>query len=86
VCTQKRPQKPFLRKRKTPVKSDHLPHAVQGDSVLPAEGDPRMAGISDETLSAVDEEVRRITDECYAEARRLLRENRAGSIALSNSS
>jgi cell division protease FtsH len=24
----------------------------------------------------VDEEVRRITDECYAEARRLLRENR----------
>ena len=46
-------------------------------SVLPAEGDPRMAGISDETLSAVDEEVRRITDECYAEARRLLRENRS---------
>ena len=28
-------------------------------------------------LDAVDEEVRRITDECYAEARRLLRENRA---------
>ena len=27
-------------------------------------------------LDAVDEEVRRITDECYAEARRLLRENR----------
>jgi cell division protease FtsH len=45
-------------------------------SVLPAEGDPRMAGISDETLNAVDEEVRRITDECYAEARRLLKENR----------
>jgi cell division protease FtsH len=46
-------------------------------SVLPAEGDPRMAGVSDEMLNAVDEEVRRITDECYAEARRLLRENRS---------
>ena len=45
-------------------------------SVLPAEGNPRMAGISDGLLDAVDEEVRRITDECYAEARRLLRENR----------
>ena len=46
-------------------------------SVLPAEGDPRMMGVSDSTLDAVDEEVRRITDECYAEARRLLRENRS---------
>jgi cell division protease FtsH len=45
-------------------------------SVLPAEGDPRMAGVSDALLDAVDEEVRRITDECYADARRLLRENR----------
>jgi cell division protease FtsH len=45
-------------------------------SVLPAEGDPRMAGISDGLLDAVDEEVRRITDECYGEARRLLSENR----------
>jgi cell division protease FtsH len=45
-------------------------------SVLPAEGDPRMAGISDGLLDAVDEEVRRITDECYAEARRLLKDNR----------
>jgi cell division protease FtsH len=45
-------------------------------SVLPAEGDPRMAGISDGLLDAVDEEVRRITDECYSEARRLLKENR----------
>jgi cell division protease FtsH len=45
-------------------------------SVLPAEGDPRMAGISDGLLDAVDEEVRRITDECYGEARRLLRDNR----------
>jgi cell division protease FtsH len=46
-------------------------------SVLPAEGDPRMAGVSDALLDAVDEEVRRITDECYGEARRLLRDNRA---------
>src|SRR4029078_6327807 len=45
-------------------------------SVLPAEGDPRSAGISNGLLDAVDEEVRRITDECYAEARRLLRANR----------
>ena len=45
-------------------------------SVLPADGDPRMAGISDGLLDAVDEEVRRITDECYTEARRLLKENR----------
>jgi cell division protease FtsH len=53
--------------------SDHIGRL----SVLPADGDPRMAGISDGLLNAVDEEVRRITDECYAEARRLLRENRA---------
>ena len=45
-------------------------------SVLPSEGDPRMAGVSDGLLDAVDEEVRRITDECFAEARRLIRENR----------
>jgi cell division protease FtsH len=45
-------------------------------SVLPADGDPRMAGVSEGLLDAVDEEVRRITDECYEEARRLLRENR----------
>jgi cell division protease FtsH len=45
-------------------------------SVLPEEGDPRMAGTSDAMLNAVDEEARRIVDECYAEARRLLRANR----------
>jgi cell division protease FtsH len=45
-------------------------------SVLPAEGDPRMAGVSEALLDTVDDEVRRITDECYADARRLLRENR----------
>ncbi|MGV0836179.1 ATP-dependent zinc metalloprotease FtsH [Mycolicibacterium thermoresistibile] len=45
-------------------------------SVLPREGDPRMAGISDAMLSAVDEEVRRLIDDCYAEAREVLRQNR----------
>jgi cell division protease FtsH len=45
-------------------------------SVLPAEGDPRMAGISDALLNIVDEEARRVVDECYTEARRTLRENR----------
>ena len=45
-------------------------------SVLPAEGDARMAGVSDGLLDAVDEEVRRITEECYAEARGLLRQHR----------
>ncbi len=45
-------------------------------SVLPVEGDPRMAGISNALLDAVDQEARRISDECYAEAKRLLHENR----------
>jgi cell division protease FtsH len=45
-------------------------------SVLPSDGEPRMAGVSDGLLDTVDEEVRRITDDCYAEARRLLRNNR----------
>jgi ATP-dependent Zn protease len=46
-------------------------------SVLPLEGDPRMAGVSETLLNAVDDEVRRITEECYADARRLVREHRA---------
>jgi cell division protease FtsH len=46
-------------------------------SVLPPDGDPRIGGVSDEMLNVVDEEVRRITDECYAEARRILSENRS---------
>ena len=51
-------------------------------SVLPSDGDPRMAGISDGLLDMVDEEVRRIVAECYADARRLLRDNRARLDAL----
>jgi cell division protease FtsH len=35
-----------------------------------------MAGVSDELLDTVDEEVRGISDDCYTEARRILRENR----------
>jgi cell division protease FtsH len=45
-------------------------------SVLPSEGDPRMAGVSENLLNVVDEEVRRLVDDCYSEARRLLRDNR----------
>jgi cell division protease FtsH len=45
-------------------------------SVLPAEGDPRMMGVAEETLDAVDREVRRLVDECYQRAQTLLRENR----------
>ena len=45
-------------------------------SVLPADGDPRLVGVSSAMLDVVDEEVHRIADECLAEARRLLRENR----------
>ncbi len=44
--------------------------------VYPPEGDPRQTGASDQLLAAVDEEVRSLIVECYAEARRLLRENR----------
>jgi cell division protease FtsH len=53
-----------------------MSEAIGPVSVLPSEGDARMAGVSDELLNTVDDEVRRLIDECYAEARRLLRENR----------
>lgn len=45
-------------------------------SVIPADGPPTMAGTSNAMLDLVDQEVRRISQECLAEARRLLRENR----------
>jgi cell division protease FtsH len=35
-----------------------------------------MAGVSDQMLNAVDEEIRSLIDDCYAQARRLLREHR----------
>jgi cell division protease FtsH len=53
-----------------------MSEAVGPVSVLPSEGDARMAGVSDELLNTVDEEIRRLIDECYQEAKRLLRENR----------
>ncbi|MGW6280218.1 ATP-dependent zinc metalloprotease FtsH [Kribbella sp. NPDC055071] len=54
-----------------------MSEAVGPVSVLPAEGDARSAGVSDELLNTVDLEIRRLIEECYAEARRLLRENRS---------
>ena len=45
-------------------------------SVLPRDGEPRSAGVSDQLLDKIDEEARRISEECYAEARRLLWDNR----------
>ena len=45
-------------------------------SVLPPEGDPRMAGVSEATLDAVDAEVRRLVDECYRQAKSMLEANR----------
>lgn len=42
-----------------------MSEAVGPVSVLPAEGDARMAGVSDELLNTVDEEVRRQIDGCY---------------------
>jgi cell division protease FtsH len=45
-------------------------------SVLPREGDPRMQGVSEALLDAVDDEVRRIVDECYARAVTVLQQER----------
>jgi cell division protease FtsH len=44
--------------------------------VLPEEGDPRAAGVSEGMLDAVAEEVRALVDECHERARTLLEENR----------
>ncbi|NIK61359.1 ATP-dependent zinc metalloprotease FtsH [Kribbella shirazensis] len=52
-----------------------MSQAVGPVSVLPSDGDPRAVA-SDALLNTVDEEVRRLIEECYQEARRLLRENR----------
>jgi cell division protease FtsH len=45
-------------------------------SVLPPEGDPRMLGVSEGTLDVVSEEVRRLVEDCYADALSLLKTNR----------
>ncbi|WP_068429455.1 ATP-dependent zinc metalloprotease FtsH [Piscicoccus intestinalis] len=44
--------------------------------IYPSEGDPRAAGFSDEMFAAADAEVRRVIEECYAEATSTLRDNR----------
>jgi cell division protease FtsH len=51
--------------------------AIGPVSVLPMEGDPRMFGVAEETLDAVDREVRSLVDDCYQRARALIREHRA---------
>jgi cell division protease FtsH len=45
-------------------------------SVLPREGDPRHSGVSEAQLAAMDEEIRRVIEECYETACTLLREHR----------
>ncbi|RLP06488.1 ATP-dependent zinc metalloprotease FtsH [Propionibacterium australiense] len=46
-------------------------------TVLPHDADPHQLGISDATLATVDEEVRRIIEECHEQAVTLLREHRS---------
>ena len=62
--------------------SDHLGPV----SLLPPEGDPRTAGVSDNLLDAIDQEVRRIIDECARRADGLLEENRVVSTTSASSS
>jgi cell division protease FtsH len=45
-------------------------------SVFQPDADPRMSGVAEGTLDAVDEEVRRLVDESYRRAIELLSENR----------
>jgi cell division protease FtsH len=45
-------------------------------SVFPPDGDPRMMGVAEETLDAVDKEVRRLIEESYRRAVQLLTEHR----------
>ncbi len=45
-------------------------------SVLPVDGDARLAGVSDGMLTTIDKEVRRVIEECYADARAALRDHR----------
>jgi cell division protease FtsH len=51
-------------------------------SVLSNEGDPRMLGISDATLAQVDEEARRIINDCLKDAKRLLTEHKTNLDAI----
>ncbi|HEY6080700.1 MAG TPA: ATP-dependent zinc metalloprotease FtsH [Polyangiaceae bacterium] len=46
-------------------------------AVFSADGDPRMNGVAEQTLDAVDAEVRRLIEDCYRRAIQLISENRA---------
>ncbi|TDD16222.1 ATP-dependent metallopeptidase FtsH/Yme1/Tma family protein [Kribbella turkmenica] len=54
-----------------------MSEAIGPVSVFPSEGNGRTAGVSEELLNTVDAEVRKLIEQCYVEARRLLRENRS---------
>jgi cell division protease FtsH len=45
-------------------------------AVFQPEADPRMSGVAEDTLDAVDQEVRRLIEEAYKRALQLLTENR----------
>jgi cell division protease FtsH len=45
-------------------------------SVFQPDADPRMSGVAEQTLDAVDHEVRRLIDEAHKRAIQLLTENR----------
>ena len=45
-------------------------------SVFQPDADPRMSGVAEETLDAVDQEVRRLVEDAYKRAVQLLSENR----------
>jgi cell division protease FtsH len=45
-------------------------------SVFPPDVDPRTSGVAEETLDAVDKEVRRLIEEAYRRALQLLTDNR----------
>jgi len=53
-----------------------MSEAIGPVSVFPAEGDPRMMGVAETTLDAVDHEVRRLIEASYKQALSLLKENR----------
>ena len=50
--------------------------AVGPVQIYPSDGDPRSAGFSEEMLARADTEVRRVVEQCYAEAKRQLGEHR----------
>jgi cell division protease FtsH len=45
-------------------------------SIFQPDADPRMSGVAEETLDAVDKEIRRLIEEAYQRALSLLTQNR----------